>query len=1421
MAILSEIDRFIRTATQSAVYGTFSQRFDPSEFERDREDGVTILDLNPDCRVFIGGAELTADIDGVNISSSMDGSRCTINLNNPRGKYEISKMDLMKRWREDKDILSAYTYDELKKQDPLNYDKLAQKVGGAQAGQIVDMTKKLVDTFGGLAQGIPLSRGVTRMLFETKFQSGMTKKAGDIVFDYRDPVIVFMKGRFSPYWYFAFTGIIVSYSDSDAYGESNVLTLNCEDTATIWKRTKMTIKGAFFGMSNLENRILNANTKTKGNPYGDPKTNLTFSNMIKVVAFTYDYGLRTDNCFPESVFPETAKKGGGGAASGAITGALKAGGSSSNPLDVRYKQYLNNLRKGLGIGNTFKLTDNGLVGSVISRLAKQPAGVRSMSKINYNINGYTFTGGPNDKSFSAANSIYFQLNEIRYPAGRFDGATISKFFDLSVRLWECQHDIDEKTVQNDEYNGTGWANTKYFGICGNHPAMKYNFIDNFNILPRIWSLFYKYKEKNVNKLKLTLYDKVYESVIGSPTELIPGGTKMSSIPEGSNLNIFRPRLFVVLPEKYSGTRRLAGEFADLGKLDSDNATNIWDYFKGALKAIEYNFYCSPCGDVYIEPELYDMHPIEFSGQIESRNIIQKSSKLEISNTSSTIGSGNNKVPEQGETTQVKVTHTAYFYNPKANHPFFIMEKDRLRNTHEFSADKIVSAVTVSGGMTKNGGIPESIANNPQTASLRRISTGIAKGNAKTIKDYMKFVEGQYVADGFESLMQNDTARQKFEENANAYTEAYETYRKLVFINLLTKMEVKIRTIIKDFLDSIFTVASKPNLDWNPGVVSSVTTYLRDRGITKKPKGDYEDSIYWYITTNYCKGLLRSLKIEDPAPLPQEIESAILNKSVKDFLFIASNPKQAMGNYDIIYNNILKDVSKKGQQGGTSSEDTVKVLQEYTQAGLFSLDDGSQNKNDVLGNKREVVFNLMMLREPVSLTSDVNAQGMYGIAQDARKKCFLPREMRATTLADLAAMRKTGAYDPRTDLIRLYGFKRGEDISNQYVMNGEEATAYAKAVFNRLLGESQSMNVTFIGRPEMWLNRPYFLERKDCIGLSKQYSINYKYGSDFTSTVLLTYIRKNSLTYAYSIPGLDIIRGSHDNNYFYTQGRLYLQLQAAIQKSATAASNSLNGILAQSIGGTGGQITGEITSGLSKDASSYIKVGGLYVANDFLGHMNYDSRGNSEVAVIDTQNTGDNKSQYYPAYGEDVLSKIAKDIESYLTTKQDLETKITSDTQKEINLKKEIESLNKQLAEESRKNVSEEPKLDPEKIKSLQASILEKTKTRGNTTAALAYNKDKVNSANVALYSQYLLNIYGKTITKDDTLTTAIKGLYKSQSRGTPVDTYGLFYKLFAAHVGYLNIDRNSSKYIGIRLTSKLGEATYGPANIMYFIKDKN
>jgi hypothetical protein len=117
------------------VFGTFDLQYNTSEFERTREDGTTILDLVPDCRVFIFGYEVTQDIQSVSVQNTTEGNTCSITLSNPRGKYEISKQDLMQKWREDKDILPSYGYNFFRRLAPTEKEKFFDSITTSAFGK--------------------------------------------------------------------------------------------------------------------------------------------------------------------------------------------------------------------------------------------------------------------------------------------------------------------------------------------------------------------------------------------------------------------------------------------------------------------------------------------------------------------------------------------------------------------------------------------------------------------------------------------------------------------------------------------------------------------------------------------------------------------------------------------------------------------------------------------------------------------------------------------------------------------------------------------------------------------------------------------------------------------------------------------------------------------------------------------------------------------------------------------------------------------------------------------------------------------------------------------------------------------------------------------------------------------------------------
>ena len=208
------------------VFGTFGVEYDPSEFEKIVADSPYYnVNLLPDCRVFVFGTEITKDILSVTVNNAVNSiGTCQIQLANPRGKYVIQRNDLRKKsngdfgWREDKDILASYTYKQFERMSPGNIlQDLVKYAAGNSGAEAISAFNKAKDLITGTFANPHAP--TTRMIFETKFYSGINKCVGDIVFDYRDPVIVFFKGRFSPYWYFGFSGVLPGHARTPTHLE--------------------------------------------------------------------------------------------------------------------------------------------------------------------------------------------------------------------------------------------------------------------------------------------------------------------------------------------------------------------------------------------------------------------------------------------------------------------------------------------------------------------------------------------------------------------------------------------------------------------------------------------------------------------------------------------------------------------------------------------------------------------------------------------------------------------------------------------------------------------------------------------------------------------------------------------------------------------------------------------------------------------------------------------------------------------------------------------------------------------------------------------------------------------------------------------------------------------------------------------------
>jgi hypothetical protein len=272
---------FTGNPVEGTVFGSYGLQYPVDDIERERSDGVTIIDLKPETRVFVCGGEITKDVINVQVDRHLDSENtCSITHANPRGKYNVSLQDLMGNWREDKDILAAYDYDWLKTNQRNVYDQIDNVLKTVTGNDLAAQIKDLVKNFLPRAFVVP----VTKMIFDVKHASGITKKEGDVIFDYRDPVYVFMKGRFSPYWYFAFSGVVSGHNEQNRYGGDQTLNLQCHDILYLLRRKKFYERGAMITAANLEASVKNLSSVNSLNIFDLPQ-NSTPSNIIKYLFY--------------------------------------------------------------------------------------------------------------------------------------------------------------------------------------------------------------------------------------------------------------------------------------------------------------------------------------------------------------------------------------------------------------------------------------------------------------------------------------------------------------------------------------------------------------------------------------------------------------------------------------------------------------------------------------------------------------------------------------------------------------------------------------------------------------------------------------------------------------------------------------------------------------------------------------------------------------------------------------------------------------------------------------------------------------------------------------------------------------------------------------------------------------------------------
>lgn len=1256
---------------KGTVFGTFpdgSIYYDPTEFERKRSDGTTVIDMVPDCRVFIYGSELSKDVVSVSTNNALGGNTCNIKLSNPNGKYEISKRDLVGKWREDKDILSTYGYDWLKRLTPDKPDILGYFLSNDTKSVIDSLmdpnSKEWWDRTLGSA-GWPSIFNATRMMFEIKHFSGITKRSGDIIFDYRDPVMVFMKGRFSPYWYFAFTGIVSSWDDTDTYDQEMSITLRCEDPLAFLKRHRFTKQGSLLNFGNIETMSRNTSKSQATNIWETvfggmiQGQDTTLDRAIKYVMYGTDNAANVINCHPRfsSRVDYDQKKLDQHGMRKQLSEDFKIG----KPGSSGYVQYQDESDFMFTLTNNPDYSQTGYQGFTGAEEATQRwtnlVDIQEIAEIQeYGLN--------KDRPLATALPLYAQYNGILME--EFTGNNLTRYYNESVRYWEVRPAILEETPTK-EYSG--WDDGKAIGIAGIHPALTYKFINYFEMLPHVWKDCWNRRSSDktvLDRLVVSPHEKIREIVSGSPTE-------DDALNPGNNMNAFRPRLFVVLPRKFlDNNRSIVG--TGIGNLQLFNAeqTRSYDALKEICEAVEFSLYSSPAGDIFIEPEMYDFHPTEFVlvkdpaaasnhyvksvGQIEPRNIILKKEEVEFRTVNS---------EEFGEENQNR-KDSAYFFNPDANHPFFLMEKDRIRCSQTFKPENIVTHVAVMGSPTGKGGVGDAItvkrAFNQQMGRLPSQS-----GN----QEANQFGEKYYIADGLTSQIR----------------------RGVYLTGDGTAVDEKIKKLRRDFNDSIYQKLVETHFN------SSMLSFFEDAGgaalVLADKKYDINDNMV--IDSNLVE-LLKTLREKSdqgqinndvilvdqtsPVKVPEYIFQTVtllapkLVKYLQEYANVREQDRAFKSKYSPTWSKLI------AVEVGSIIKYFFGSREEATVASLYNLSTNTFNSaSTVLDRmKIEIKRSLLQMYLPLALQNADMRRAYEEIAQlQAGKGTTKYEAIDIMTLGDLKELEQLGLYNPSNDMVRYYGYNPGPTITNLMIFNDSEAQRYARTWFNKLFGRAHQIHMEIIGRPEMLLNRPYYCERKDAIGLLQNYSINFAIDSDFQSSLDLIYIRKNSITYDYTEDALDDIQGARTNTDFKNAAVAYYNSLAdrfnLVQKGLSAIGKQAGRAVGGEIGGTVGEQL------LNYEGKGYS--GALFTAHNWIGHIEFDRVGREDPVVrraVKKAELTDPKQQIFigKLESKDTLatSKLIKymtHIKRYLKELSELETKLKKLTE-DINNDEDAKNL---------------------------------------------------------------------------------------------------------------------------------------------------
>lgn len=822
---------------------------------------------------------------------------------------------------------------------------------------------------------------------------------------------------------------------------------------------------------------------------------------------------------------------------------------------------------------------------------------------------------PHLLKFSPLSGLYYQLNDIEIDTFTYENLEV--YYNTSVRYWLMGPgtDLDPKQLFNPD--NTGWKHTHGFGVCGIHPALTYGFIDNFEILPDIHKVTIN-KSKELDGATLTPIDIIKEHMIGVGTELTPLGNEAS----GFQKNYFRPRIFVVKPKRFKERER-EYTFTEL-TVDKEDSQSTWEVLKRLVLDYEYTLYSSPMGDLFLEPLLHDAHPLEFSPKIEDRSVAPRKydeGKKEWAYEGVEIYF-RTEINTNSEPIIGYRRDYAYAFNTKANHPFFIANKDIIRVTDTIKPENLMSHVIVEGSFTgQNSGLIEGAVSSAGQGAIPFLDfQGEVRKAAERIKAGESFDDinkndnfnvniGFYLANGFllnrkEDQLKVDTASNKYK---SLHDELRNTYAYKLKNELFQKRSTStLKSLLESATSGVIKLASDNNVIYRDSLKKIIEKYADNKEYIDK-------SIPDIVLRNTDLTYQQMTVLKNIAPQVYDAFQKLVIYEEKK----SENKNAVLPRLDILK---AYDITSVGGNRG---------LLEITPERLLNIE---YNTNPTVDEKVDAFIKLidpdlaldgttqkaflndfLILVEVIALADTSSDYAQFKdtnltLVSLKRKFNNLTGISGYLTKGDIKKYEELQIYNPAKDYLSKYGWNPGPRVRNIYINNGAEAEVYAKVLFDKINSNAFNLNCDIIGRPELMLNRPYYNEYKSTIGLCNEYSLTYSFGAFFTSNVKLNYLRRNAITYNYTEGNIDKITTIFDANSDKARLNSFFNKKAINYLKSLHRADKLDSrldLLGAPIASTAKAVIKEV--GRIRDKKEEVERDAIYVAHDWVGHLSADNK----------------------------------------------------------------------------------------------------------------------------------------------------------------------------------------------------------------------